>query len=363
GDDTIDGGTGSDFMSGGDGNDTVTYASRTNGVYVGIGHLYDDGEPGEHDNVYMDVETVIGGSGNDTLHGGVGDNFLYGNGGNDQLFGNAGNDTLTGGTGADTLNGEAGVDTSVDTAANAIGDVLISIEVNNDATGTGLITGTVFNDGNVDGTFDAGDMPLASRTVFIDANNNGKLDSGEKSTTTNASGVYTFKGLAAGVYVIRRADTPGGYVYSEPVGGAWSVTLSDTEIVQGKDIGDFLSGGNPDVITSQIVNRVLIVKGTDHADNIAVAASGSAVAVNGNSFNSADFDSILIQGNGGDDAILLQSIYVPTSVEGGAGNDLVTLDKSAASVSGGDGNDTVGMDFIDQLSAFDGGNGEDQISV
>ena len=127
GDDTLDGGTGADFMSGGDGNDTVDYSSRTNGVYVGIGTLADDGEPGEKDNVQLDIETVIGGSGNDTIHGGAASNLLVGNGGNDQLFGNFGDDTLSGNAGTDTLNGENGTDTAI----NSSGDALVSIEACN----------------------------------------------------------------------------------------------------------------------------------------------------------------------------------------------------------------------------------------
>ncbi len=88
-------------------------ASRTNPIYVGIGTLADDGEAGEKDNVQLDVETVIGGSGNDTIHGGAANNLLVGNGGNDQLFGNFGDDTLSGNAGTDTLNGENGTDTAI----------------------------------------------------------------------------------------------------------------------------------------------------------------------------------------------------------------------------------------------------------
>ena len=148
GNDTLDGGAGADVMKGGAGNDTVDYSSRTNPIYVGIGTLNDDGEANEHDNVYLDIETVIGGSGNDTIHGGAANNLLVGNGGNDQLFGNFGDDTLSGNSGTDTLNGENGIDTAI----NATGDTLISIENTGSAPqpnsvvlqsdGTLLVTGT-----------------------------------------------------------------------------------------------------------------------------------------------------------------------------------------------------------------------------
>ena len=125
GDDTLDGGTGADLMEGGAGNDTVDYSKRTGNLRIGVGVLYDDGEANEHDNVYLDVETILCGSGNDTVTGGDANNRIVGNGGNDSLRGNYGNDTLVGGSGTDTLNGEAGTDTAQDSA----GDVLQSIEV------------------------------------------------------------------------------------------------------------------------------------------------------------------------------------------------------------------------------------------
>jgi Ca2+-binding RTX toxin-like protein len=124
GDDILDGGSGSDVLKGDEGNDTADYSSRTRNLTIGIGTLADDGEAGEHDNVYLDIETVIGGSGNDTITGGAADNLLIGNAGNDSLNGNYGNDTLSGNAGTDTLNGANGTDTAI----NSVGDSLISIE-------------------------------------------------------------------------------------------------------------------------------------------------------------------------------------------------------------------------------------------
>jgi Ca2+-binding RTX toxin-like protein len=48
---------------------------------------------------------LYGGLGNDTLNGGGGSDLLYGDGGNDTLNGQGGNDALFGGTGDDTLDG------------------------------------------------------------------------------------------------------------------------------------------------------------------------------------------------------------------------------------------------------------------
>ena len=93
GDDVLVGDLGRDFMSGGVGSDTADYSARTGDLLVGIGLLPDDGERGETDNILSDVETVLGGSGND--------NFSTTSGTAVRFVGNAGNDTLAGGGGDD----------------------------------------------------------------------------------------------------------------------------------------------------------------------------------------------------------------------------------------------------------------------
>ncbi|HYO10779.1 MAG TPA: calcium-binding protein [Tepidisphaeraceae bacterium] len=124
GNDTLRGGEAGDLLRGGGGNDTVDYSARTANLTIGVGTLADDGEAGEGDNVYLDIETILGGSGNDSIKGGDANNLLVGNGGNDTLRGNYGNDTLSGNAGTDLLNGEGGSDT----ATNSAGDILVSIE-------------------------------------------------------------------------------------------------------------------------------------------------------------------------------------------------------------------------------------------
>jgi Ca2+-binding RTX toxin-like protein len=118
--DTLDGGTGADVMKGGAGFDTLDYSTRTHNLVVGIGTRADDGELNEHDNVFNDVEKVIGGSGNDLLRGNAsanvllglaGNDTLDGGGGNDNLFGGSGNDQLIAGPGNDFMQGQSGNDT------------------------------------------------------------------------------------------------------------------------------------------------------------------------------------------------------------------------------------------------------------
>src|SRR5688572_28277716 len=69
GNDVLDGGLGSDAMSGGEGNDTIDYSKRKENLSINLDVLVNDGVAGEGDGIDEDVETLIGGSGNDRITG------------------------------------------------------------------------------------------------------------------------------------------------------------------------------------------------------------------------------------------------------------------------------------------------------
>ena len=130
--DVMDGGTGADDFTGSTAVDTVTYESRAvavtvtaDGVAFNDGDASDVGAGGKRDNVRADIETIIGGSANDTITGAGAANNLVGGPGDDTLSGVAGVDLLDGGLGADTLSGGTGVDTT--TYATRTGDLTVNI--------------------------------------------------------------------------------------------------------------------------------------------------------------------------------------------------------------------------------------------
>ncbi|MBM3582689.1 MAG: calcium-binding protein, partial [Alphaproteobacteria bacterium] len=102
GDDTIAGGAGNDTLDGGAGNDTLTFAGTTQGVTASLEGGTASGAEIGTDQI-TGFETVIGGSGSDTIAGDGFDNRLVGGEGNDTLTGGLGKDTLIGGAGNDTL--------------------------------------------------------------------------------------------------------------------------------------------------------------------------------------------------------------------------------------------------------------------
>ena len=65
---------------------------------------------------------------------------------------------------------------------------------------------------------------FAGVKLFLDANNNGKIDSGEVTITTDSSGNFSFKGVAAGTYRLTEV-VPSGYQVTLPSVGYYTVTV------------------------------------------------------------------------------------------------------------------------------------------
>ncbi len=114
GDDEFVSGPGRDAIRGGTGRDQADYSRRTANLVIHAGSGGDDdGEFNERDEVFDDVESFEGGSGNDEISappdstvGGT----IRGGAGDDRLFGARGDDALDGGPGADLMLGGDGVD-------------------------------------------------------------------------------------------------------------------------------------------------------------------------------------------------------------------------------------------------------------
>src|SRR4028118_2031584 len=82
---------------------------------------------------------------------------------------------------------------------------------------TGRISGTKFNDLNLNGRLDAGsDQPQSGVTLFLDINNNGQLDSGELQTQTDSLGGYSFSNLPPATYTVQEI-VPAGFTRVTPV--------------------------------------------------------------------------------------------------------------------------------------------------
>jgi Ca2+-binding RTX toxin-like protein len=104
-------GSDADLFVGGADEDEVIYITRSRAVRAdNDGAKGDDGAKGEHDSIGTDVETIVGGEGDDWLSGNSSRTVLFGWGGDDVLIGGGGDDALIGGSGRDRLYGGPGDD-------------------------------------------------------------------------------------------------------------------------------------------------------------------------------------------------------------------------------------------------------------
>ncbi|HEX8103965.1 MAG TPA: hypothetical protein VF533_15210 [Solirubrobacteraceae bacterium] len=195
GNDTMDGGGQADFFHGGAGSDTLTYALRTAGVSVALPAVDVPGASlaaparlngaNEGDEVFTDVENVVGGSGGNSLRsyqpttanrlvGGDGPDWLAGGGGNDtllggydedNLYGEAGSDAIDGGFGPDKLSGGSGpksTSTGADLGTDALGYA-------NRTEGVSVTPNGIADDGDLDERDDvAGDFERITGTPLDD---------------------------------------------------------------------------------------------------------------------------------------------------------------------------------------------------
>jgi hypothetical protein len=192
--------------------------------------------------------TVYGGAGNDAITGGPGNDVIYGGAGNDMLLGGDGNDLIFGGSGNDTVDGQRGADTEVlgvgnDTAVWLPGE------------GSDVIDGGLGHDA----------------LVFKGAN------AAEKFALT-AQGSHAV--LTRDVATIRM-DTDGvEQLDLTTLGGTDSVSVGD---LTGTDLReanvDLSAAGDAGAGDAQL--DIVVVDGTTGADQVRVAADGSAVDVTG----------------------------------------------------------------------------------
>ena len=111
GDDVLSGGTSNNNLNGEAGNDTLSGGSGDNTLTGGIDNDVLSGGSGNNNlNGEAGNDTLSGGSGDNTLTGGIGNDILTSGSGNDELDGGEDNDYLAGGVGNNTLRGGTGTD-------------------------------------------------------------------------------------------------------------------------------------------------------------------------------------------------------------------------------------------------------------
>jgi Ca2+-binding RTX toxin-like protein len=111
GNDTIYGGSGDDVIHGGTGVDMLYGDAGNDTIYGGTGPETIRGGDGD-DRIYggSGPGELYGGNGHDTMFGGAGPDTIYAGSGNDLIYGGSGSDTIDGGSGNNTIYGGSGAD-------------------------------------------------------------------------------------------------------------------------------------------------------------------------------------------------------------------------------------------------------------
>lgn len=148
-----------------------------------------------------------------------------------------------------------------------------------------------------------------------------------------------------------------------------SVSSSTTliELLAGAEVDELHNSAdyrvfNSDVVTSQIIGGVLFVDGTQGPDTIVVSEVGGDlivdVAVAGRVFDADIIASVIVNGFGGADELILSAVTVPTIINGGFGADLVMGSVSVPNdIFGGPGADTIFGGQLDDM--INSGRGQD----
>ncbi len=376
GNDTIDGGAGNDQIFGGAGNDTVTYSRDNGAVNVTLDDVANDGMAGEHDDVHGDVETIIGGNGNDTLTGDAAANALNGGPGNDSLYGLGGNDTLVGGTGADLFSGGDGTDTA-DYSADTTPVNLSLDNVANDGTpgeGDDILTDVE----NLTGSGDSGNR-LTGDTLTGDAADNLLIGSAAPDTITPGLGNDTLIGNG-GADVANYADHTADLVVTlnGGTGGTGSTVTSSAgeRDVLSTDFEDVIGGSGNDVLNGDANNDTLdggpgndTLNGNAGSDTL-IGGPGADVLNGGAGYDTADYSAqtadLALSNDGlANDGAAGEGDNIGVDVEtlvGGSGNDLLVQNTNVGWEYGNAGNDTL-IGGGGPSGYYYGGDGNDLIDV
>lgn len=159
------------------------------------------------------------------------------------------------------------------------GEVIdFAFDVKSTGAGTATYTFSASDEGGVRGTFtcdfifgEPGEEPAGlSGLKWNDANGNGQRDDGEEglagwtirlntgqTTTTDASGAYSFTNLDPGTYTVSEAQQD-GWTQTYPQGGSHTVTLKSGQFAEGLNFGNQQDEGRL-VVEKDFVSAVLTV--------------------------------------------------------------------------------------------------------
>jgi hypothetical protein len=142
----------------------------------------------------------------------------------------------------------------------------------------GFVSGTVFQDINLNGLQDGSEPGIAGETVFLDLDGSGVLKANDPITTTDSNGNFQIGLASAGTYTVREL-LYGGVLVDSPASDGYQVTVASGGTVSGQNFADvptsialplslplassFPKQGNPDADFVEAAYRALLARNAD----------------------------------------------------------------------------------------------------
>ena len=376
---------GADILDGGAGVDTADFTSNTTGgvtANLTTGEAID--QTGGVDTL-INLENLIGSSGNDTLTGDSGVNTITSGRGNDRIFGSDGNDALIGifggvsgtdfnqvdysaGTSPVTIN--LGVFNAFGTATSAeFGtDTLQVVDKVIGGSGADVFTAGTLHAGNF-GLFNVFEGLAGNDTIT--SNGSTRIDyirsTGGVAVTFGATGTGSASDGFGDTDTLFNVTRVRGSNFSDSFVGSDLGTFEEFRPGAGDDFVDGGGGSSDEVRYSSAATGVTIdlsagaivtfsdgFGATDTVTNVErIRGSGFRDNLTG------DANANRLRGDGGDDTLVGNA--GADTLDGGSGNDVLDGGSSADSVSGGDGDDTLIGTFDEAIDTYNGGSGKDVV--
>jgi Ca2+-binding RTX toxin-like protein len=378
---------------GGDGDDTLSYATRTGPLVFEFGGSGGGGSVAAGANIdhFGEVETVVGGSGNDTFTGLVGRPAyrMEGRGGDDRfLLGGSftGTPTLVGGDGNDTFGDPHDIDDprfGPFVFFGDAGDDFVRVPENDYPAGMlhgGAGTDTIrfaaptTDDGSPTRfdlrDFDSFENGLVMRGTLIGTDGSNRLEVLENAIVQGLGGNDTITGGTGPDSIDGGAgnDTISGNEGNDTLDGG-----SGTDTMDGGVGNDTLLNGEltPPPGQIRIIDGILTADGTWGGEDITVQRVGGddlRITIDNlaRTFDMDDFTGILVRGNNGYDhlrildPIIAGSLVRKVTLDGGNGNDTIVGSDLADVLRGGEGDDA--LQGLGGADAIFGGGGDDFVN-
>jgi uncharacterized protein (DUF2141 family) len=111
-----------------------------------------------------------------------------------------------------------------------------------------VVAGTFYVDANGNGVRDANETPRTG-TAWLDLDNDGVRDTGEPAASASPNGLWSLSVPGPGTYTVR-AQKLTTETFTQPVGGAYTVTLGANDLAPGRDFGIITTVRLPDIYGS-----------------------------------------------------------------------------------------------------------------